>query len=204
MEIHYGEIDPDLYHSLMKTLKRFIEDRFVGRTHKHSALLKWDYYVDQSLGRIRSCSSILFVLRHKSQPIAISLGHTIKNVLNSAITSYDKKFSRYSLGKIMFIKELEWCFLNGLRLLDTGWGNFEYKIKFSNAIYYYATHVMYPKKSFGKKVYAYFIGIFLEAKHYLIAIKNRRFKRSRDLYQGRWMQVERFRTREYRQTDGTT
>ncbi len=192
---YYGDIDQALCTELFNTLKGYVESRFKGRTHKHTALNRWDFYAETSYQKICSKQASLFVVYDDTNPIAISLSYHYKNIFCATITSFDKEYHRYSLGKLMFVWQMEWCYQNGYGLLDTGWGNLDYKIKFSNAVHYYKTHVLYPKNSIFKKVLAYTISWLLLKKHHWITLRGKNIQHLESAYKGLWLKPERFKPR---------
>ena len=186
-EIYHGHIDNLTYQLLLDKLEVFIRDRFEGRTSKHTALNRWKDYVDTALEQIIAKNASLFVLYEKDNPIAISLNYHYKNIFYTAIISFDQAFYKFSLGRQMFVKQIEWCYENGYRLIDMGWGSFDYKIKFSNAVFHYRTHVLYSKKNYLQKLIAFTISWLLLIKYYLVMIKNFKFKNPKSSYRNRWL-----------------
>ncbi len=190
LKVYHGEIDKDNYMFLFNTLKGYILKRFEGREHKHTALSKWDFYIKSCYNMILSKNAALFVLYDNDRPIAISLSFSHKNILTAAITSFDEHYYKYSLGKLMFVNQIEWCFLNDYKLLDTGWGNIEYKIKFCNAVFYYDTKVFYPKKNLFKRILAFLISWGLMIKYYFVIIfKEKRYNKPEKTYKNRWLDL---------------
>ena len=184
-EIYHGKIEKSTYHFLMDKLEGYVRERFEGR--KHAALIRWKDYTDTAFEQIIAKNASLFVLYEKDNPIAIALNYHYKNIFYSAITSFNQDFYKFSLGKQMFAKQLEWCFENGYRLIDTGWGSLDYKIKFSNAVYRNQTHVLYPKKDYVKKVMAFIISWLLLIKYYLDMVKYFKFNKPESTYKNRWL-----------------
>ena len=186
-EIYHGKIEKATYHSLMDILEGYIRGRFEGRTSKHSALNRWKDYTDTAFEQIIAKNASLFVLYEKDNPIAISLNYNYKNIFYPAVASFDQDFYKFGLGKQMFAKQIEWCYANRYHLIDTGWGSFDYKIKFSNAVFRYQTHVLYPKKNYLKKVMAFIISWLLLIQYYLVMVKYSKFKNPESSYKNRWL-----------------
>ena len=186
-EIYHGKIEKATYHSLMDILEGYIRGRFEGRTSKHSALNRWKDYTDTAFEQIIAKNASLFVLYEKDNPIAISLNYNYKNIFYPAVASFDQDFYKFGLGKQMFAKQIEWCYANRYHLIDTGWGSFDYKIKFSNAVFRYQTHVLYPEKDYVKKVMAFTISWLLLIKYYLVMVKYSKFKNPESSYKNRWL-----------------
>ena len=193
LENYYGEIDQAQCENLLNTLKGFIESRFEGRTQKHLALNRWDFYAKTTYKNICSKKASLFVVYNNHNPIAMTLNYHYKSTFSGTLTSFHQDYYRYSLGKLMAIWLVDWCYKNGYTLLDMGWGNQEYKIKFANAVYYYSTDVFYPKKSIFKKILAYFTSWFLMKKYFLITLRGKKLQNPEDPFENRWLELERFK-----------
>ncbi|MEZ2415456.1 GNAT family N-acetyltransferase [Muriicola sp. E247] len=185
---YYGSIDLPTYNTLMQTLKEYIQERFKGRAHKHSALQKWEQYEKSAYQMILEKKASIFAHFNNGVPICISLNYHYQNIFVAAIISFNKDFFSYSPGKQMFVKQIEWCFMNDYQLIDLGWGSFDYKIKFSNAVFKYRTHIVYPENSILKRFISSCLGLFLYVKYYAVMLKQRRLKRPSKTYAGRWIQ----------------
>jgi len=183
----YGSIDESTYNNLMDTLKKYIEGRFKGRVHKHTALKKWNHYVDSVYPMIHDKKASIFVIYEKDEPISISLNYHYRDIFIAAIISFNHKFFPYSMGKQMFVRQIEWCYANNYRIIDLGWGSFDYKIKFSNAVFKYNTHIIFPKKNLYKRLLSHGIGWYLYLKYYLVMLKQRKLRNPKKTFKGRWL-----------------
>ena len=121
-KVYYGDIDPDVYTLMLDKLKSFITRRFEGKTSKHLALKKWDFYKKSLRNEILARNASMFVLFDQDNPIAIAVNYHFRNIMFAAIISFDTQYSKYSLGKQMFYRQVEWCFENNYQLIDLGWG----------------------------------------------------------------------------------
>jgi CelD/BcsL family acetyltransferase involved in cellulose biosynthesis len=186
-EFFFGAIDESKCEILLETLKGFISVRFKGKTSKHAALNRWGFYQDTVYEMILAKKASLFVIYELELPIAISLHYHYKKILYAAIISFDTRFSKYSMGRQMFVQQIIWCYDNNYQLLDMGWGAYDYKLKFSNAVYRHQTHVLYPKKSIGKKLVAYCISWALMFKYYGARLRDREFKIPESKFKNRWL-----------------
>jgi hypothetical protein len=186
-ETYFGALNEAKYKTLMETLKGFISVRFKGKISKHVALNRWGFYMDTVYEMILAKKASLFVIYELEKPIAISLHYHFKKILFTSIISFNANFHKYSLGRQMFVKQIAWCYNNNYQLLDMGWGSYDYKMKFSNAVYRYQTHVLYPKKSFRKKIIALCISWALMFKYYGAIIRDRKFTLPKSKFQNRWL-----------------
>ncbi|MCE2612397.1 GNAT family N-acetyltransferase [Flavobacteriaceae bacterium D16] len=187
-EIYHGKIDEACCQNLIDTLKGFIEIRFQGKASRHAALKRWSEYEESVKKEINSGNASFFVNKIGKRIIAIALNYHFRDILYAAIISFDPEFHRYSPGRQMFYRQVEWCFENNYRLIDLAWGNFDYKIKFSNAVYKFRTHAIYPKKNFRLKVIAFVILHLTRLKYYLVQVRDRKWKNPSVTYQSRWLE----------------
>lgn len=153
---YYGYIETDMYHSLLEELKNFILSRFNQKNQYHLALGRWEYYTTSLYDLILQKKASLFVLYDSDKPISISLNyHYNEKVLDLAINSYDIYYEKYSLGKQMIVKQMQWAYENGYELIDLRWGDFKYKLDFSNKKTKYKTHVFFSKKNIVSRIMAW-------------------------------------------------
>lgn len=186
----YGEIDMATYEALFLKLEEFIKNRFDKQGRKHFALTKWSFYKENTYQKIIEKKASFLVLYKKDTPIGIALNFHFKKIFFAAVTSFDNTYHNYSLGKLMFVNQLEWCYKNGVHLLDTGWGEFDYKIKFSNAVYKYHTQTIFPKKNIAGRMVAYVISWALMLKSRMSILFYLKFKSPKSHYEGRWLNLE--------------
>lgn len=186
-KVFHGEIDESICNELMNQLESFIRFRFKDRTEKHTALSKWSFYKETTYDQIIHKNASLFVIYQGNNPIAITLTYHYNKILNAAVASFDYNFYKYSLGKIMFVNQIEWCYDNNYELIDIGWGSLDYKIKFSNAVFKYQTHVLYPKNNVFKYITSALISWFLMFKYYLDMIRAGKYRLPNKKYKNKWM-----------------
>lgn len=186
-ECFYGDIESGTYAVLIETLEDYIKTRFSGRTKHHAALKRWDHYKHNIIEQVRLKNASLFVLWDAEKPIAITVNYHMSDKLFSSINSFDSAYSSYSPGRQMFIRQIEWCYENEIRLIDMGWGSFEYKIKFSNAVYRLKTQVLYHKSNWFMKPFAVLLCAFMELKYFLVMLRDRKFQNPKVRFKNRWL-----------------
>lgn len=165
---YYGSIDTETYHSLFKQLQHFIKSRFNQKKERHAALGRWKFYEDTLYDLILQKKASLFVLYDGEKPISISLNyHYDERVLDLAINSYDISYQKYSLGRQMIVRQLEWAYDNNYELIDLRWGAFSYKVDFSNTKSKYRTHVFYTRKNIPLQIMAWCTSLGFYCKYYL-------------------------------------
>ncbi|BFP42746.1 hypothetical protein FGF1_35910 [Flavobacteriaceae bacterium GF1] len=144
----------DEYHFLMGKLKTMIIKRFEQRGQKSDSLAVWDKVVSTSLDLIKQGKASLFVIYDEDNPIVISFNYNYDTMLFSYISSYDIDYAKFSPGQIEIYRQLEWCINNGYTQYDMGWGDMAYKKWWSNKIYRFNHHILYPKHSIPGFLYA--------------------------------------------------
>ncbi len=60
----------------------------------------------------------MFVIYNEAKPIGIALNYLTENTLFGAMTVFDPDYYKFSVGKISFLKTLEWCFENNYQIFD--------------------------------------------------------------------------------------
>lgn len=165
--MYHGEITRVNYEYLFKKLHSFIMIRFDERGDDHQALDHWDILEKNTYSMILEKKASLFVIYNGDVPIDICLNYHHQNILDNAIRSYDINYSKFRLGYIDILKQLEWCFENGVTIFDLSYGDFEYKRKWCNEVYDFETQIIYSNSSFVNKAIAYGIMQFYKLKKYL-------------------------------------
>lgn len=146
--MYHGHIEREEYESIMQNLRLMLIRRFNQRNDKNTVLNKWDYYHLNTFPMINRKSASLFVIYHDSKPIQISLSYHHNNIFFLSIPSYDIDYAKFGLGNLAIKKLLEWCFEHSYRMLDMGYGAFDYKVKWCNMNYNFEHHLFYNKSSF--------------------------------------------------------
>ena len=166
-KMYYGEITRANYEYLFKKLHSFIIHRFEERGDKHQALDHWDDLLKYTYFMILKKKASLFVIYNGDVPIDICLNNHHQNILDNAIRSYDINYSKFRLGYIDILKQLEWCFENGVTIFDLSYGDFEYKRKWCNEVYGFETQIVYNNTRLEYKAMAFGILQFYKLKEYL-------------------------------------
>lgn len=170
-KMFYGNIGKEDYNLLMNRLYEMIETRFKEREGRNTTLNNWDHYLKTSFDSINTKKASLFVIYNDNEPIEISLNFHCNNIMYSAISSYDLDYGKFSLGNIEIFKQLEWCFENQITFFDMGYGDFDYKRRWSNFIYNFETHVIAAKNNPVASMYAYGLKLKIQIINYLISKK---------------------------------
>ena len=154
-DLHYGGIEREQYDFLMEHLYSMMVARFDMKGERHKELPFWDEIVSQTFDQIKRKEASLFVIYHGQKPIEISLNYHLGKMLFSSISSFDMDYSKFGLGHVEIFKQLEWCLNNKYFLYDMGVGGTDYKRRWSNYIYRFEHHILYPKAGLINRLSAF-------------------------------------------------
>lgn len=166
-KIHYGEITTDEFQFLFDRCRLMIQQRFAQRGDTHESLKDWDLIKKTAYSLILEKKASLFVISHDENPIDICFNYHHQNVMNNYIRSYDIAYSKFRLGYIDILKQLEWCFKNDHKIFDLGRGDLDYKRRWCNVVYDFEHHVFYHKNNLRKKIVAHAITKYYLLKEFL-------------------------------------
>ncbi|XCF05115.1 GNAT family N-acetyltransferase [Tamlana crocina] len=156
-KMFFGSIESSTYNHLMDALLNMIHNRFQERKGRNRVIEDWDYYKNICFNLINSKSASLFVIYSGEEPIEISLNFHQGTIMYSAISSYNLDYHKFSLGNVEIYRQLEWCLKNNISFFDMGYGNFDYKIKWSNLTYNFNTLVISKNDNFIVKLYTFYL-----------------------------------------------
>ncbi len=148
-KVFFGEVSDEEYHSIFARFKELLRKRFLNKKTINNNLTpkEWEFYKEVTLPMIRKKEAALFVTYDGEKPIAITLTNFSEKIMFDVIRVFDIDYSKYRLGIIGIMKQLEWCIEHKLKALDFSKGYFEYKKRWSNQIYWFEYHIYYDKKS---------------------------------------------------------
>ncbi|MER8007778.1 GNAT family N-acetyltransferase [Streptomyces sp. NPDC094149] len=112
-------------HTLMQW--KSAQYRRTGRMDRFARPWIVDLVDDLFAVRERHLTGMLSVLYAGDRPVAAHFGPRSQTVLAGWFTAYDPAFSRYSPGLIMHLRMIEAAGRHGVRLVDLGRGDMEYK-----------------------------------------------------------------------------
>ncbi|MFK5972244.1 MAG: GNAT family N-acetyltransferase [Flavobacteriaceae bacterium] len=163
-KMYYGEITKKEFSFLFEELRKMIQRRFSQRGDTHQGLKHWDYLKSTVFEMILEKKASFFVIFDKDQPIDICLNYHHQNILRNYIRSYDIDYSKFRLGYIDILKQLEWCFENNHSILDLSYGDLAYKRTWCNKVYTFEQHIIYNEQYLSQKIWAFTITVLLQLK----------------------------------------
>lgn len=168
-KMYFGDINDANYNFLMNCLYEMIKVRFQKREGRNRVLENWDYYKKIAFNNIHKKKASLFVIYNNDEPIEISLNFHCNDIMYSSISSFNLDYTKFSLGNIEIYKQLEWCINNNISFFDMGYGDFEYKRRWSNYIYNFETHVIASKHNIVAKFHLIYLKTKIKLINFLIS-----------------------------------
>lgn len=167
--VFFGDISKDKYDFIFQHFNDLLQKRFSEKQVSNNNLNpgEWNFYYDLVYPMINEKKASLFVVYDGGKPIGVTLNYLSKDILFAAITVFDTDYSKFHLGSIGIMKQIEWCIANQVSILDFSKGHFEYKKKWSNKKYFFEYHIYFDKSWLPSKVLAFFIKNYFITKQVL-------------------------------------
>ena len=177
-KLFYGHISKIEYDNLLMNLRSMIVQRFKQRNEASKSLKEWNRTVTLTYPLILEKRASIFVIYNNGIPIEIAINYHYKRILFSYISSYDIDYAKFGLGHVEIYKQLEWCIANNFHRFEMGWGDLDYKRRWSNDIYNFEQHLFTRNKSlvgyslFKIKEFAIRLKLFLISKNVHVHLRN--------------------------------
>lgn len=174
-KMYYGSIEKETYDVVMKALENMISKRFQNRGSRNKVIDNWQQHYNQTINLINQKQASLFVIYDNHIPIEVSINYHKNAIMYSAISSFDLDYSKFSLGNIEIYKQLEWCLLNDIKFFDMGYGDFEYKRRWSNQIYSFSNYVISKKQKAVVLIFATILKCKYKIVNFLLKIEIKKY-----------------------------
>ncbi len=160
-KMYHGEIEKKEFDFIFQKHYELLEKRYTNKNELCGELENdklWPYYSESAYHMILEKSASLFVVYDGDKPIGIRLIYHFKNAIVLWLSIFDTDYYKFSLGKYVIFKLIDWCFDNDIADIDFTHGDFEWKRKWSNnTTYQKHHHLLYDSSSIRSKVIACFI-----------------------------------------------
>lgn len=168
-KMFHGDMDKEEYDFLIQEFFQLSVRSFDYRKIKNRKLLpnNFGFLKDVFYDMILDKKACIFVIFDGNKPIGICLNYTSKNILFGDSTVYDLDYSKFNIGILMLIKQIEWCFENKINKYDFSKGHFPYKEKWCNVIYSFEHHIIYDSSKIIIRLKVFLIKMLLDLKQYL-------------------------------------
>ncbi len=144
---YYGEITKQEYDRLFIILKRILVRRFTEKQEYNYELQHLEGYRDVLYDMILEKRANLFVIYDGDKPISVRINMCKKNIAYYILSGYDIDYSKFHLGFIDMLKNIEWCIDNNFEIYDLLKGYDYYKSKWSTKKHDYYNHIIYNSNS---------------------------------------------------------
>jgi hypothetical protein len=171
-EKYFGAISKAQYDFLMASVKPMLTRRFNQRNDTNTVLSSWEELNDKLYGLVLAKKASFFVILSDDAPIQISIQYHFDKVLHGAIPAYDIDFQKFALGHIAIYEQIAWCLENNYIFFDQGYGDLDYKGRWSNCIYNYKHQIFYSKKSLFSQMLGNLEFFKITFKEYVKSMKN--------------------------------
>ncbi len=143
----FGEMERGHYDFLFERFYDFQKTRFEQKKIYNRYLTDWQSLYDSVYPLIIGKKVYLFVMYDGEKPIAFTLNYLFGDIAFSHMQSYDISYSKFNLGDICMVKNLEWCIAHKIDIFDMSIAKNAYKEKWCNHIYYFYHHIFFKSNS---------------------------------------------------------
>jgi hypothetical protein len=174
-KVYYGNITQNDYNILFNTLPQLLKKRFDAKETKHYALGMWDFFQKNAFSLINEKKACMFVIYEREKPISISFNPILGKIAFGYLKGFDTDYSKFYLGFIDLVWQIEWYFLENFDSFDLLKGAYSYKAKFADSHYFFQNHFVDNSNSWNQSIMIK--AIFLRTKlfyaciHFLKKIK---------------------------------
>jgi len=150
-KMYCGDISKEHYNYLFDEFREILKRRFQQKQAVNEDLKRWDYYHKLAYPMILEKKASLFVIYDREKPINICLNFIYDKIIFGYIRTFDIDYSKFNIGFIDMIEQVNWCLQNDIEIFDLLKGDFDYKRRWADSIYNYETHIIYNPQFFNTK-----------------------------------------------------
>ncbi|MCF7568635.1 GNAT family N-acetyltransferase [Sabulilitoribacter arenilitoris] len=140
---YYGDITKQEYDRLFVVLKDLLIRRFEEKQEANYELQHLDEFHEIVYQLILDKKASLFVIYDANKPISIRINMFNKFLAFYILSGYDIDYSKFHLGSIDMLKNIEWCIDNEFKIYDLLKGYDYYKTKWATKSHDYYNHIIY-------------------------------------------------------------
>lgn len=153
-----GPMNKGTYRNLFEDFRQLLIDRFDQKKILNRDLFHWDELYAHTYPKLVDRQALLFIIFKGDKPICITLNYVLDNCMFSHIQTYAVAYSKYNLGDISILFQLEWCLANNISIFDVSKGSNPYKEKWCNHQYRLYHEIWYHKHSIFRRCQAELFG----------------------------------------------
>lgn len=154
---YYGSIDKNIYDNLFMVLKQLLIRRFEQKQELNYELRYLDEFHDTIYDLILQKKANIFVIYHEQKPISIRINMFRQHVAYYILSAYNIDYSKFHLGAIDMLKNIEWSINNKFVIYDLLKGYNNYKSVWANSVHKYVNHIIYNPKQKGASLVVIFL-----------------------------------------------
>lgn len=167
---YHGAIDLEVYKSLFIRLKSLTIKRFQQKKEQNYELQHFDAFEKEIYPLLLKKEASIFVIYDGNKPISIRVDIHYQKFVYGLLRSFDTDYSKFGLGEIDMLKNVQWAFENEYYAIDLLKGYYSYKKKWSTTDYSYVHHIVYPKNGSSVSVTSLLLAYYIELRHVLIKL----------------------------------
>lgn len=145
--VYYGSVEKQEYNKLFIALKDLLIRRFNEKKEANYELQHLEELQDVVYDLILNKKASLFVIYDGNKPISIRINMHKKALSFYILSGFDIDYSKFHLGTVDMLKNIEWCINNGFEVYDLLKGYDYYKKKWATKTHYYYNHIIYNSNS---------------------------------------------------------
>lgn len=145
--VYYGNITKDEYKRLFGELRNLLIRRFEQKKEKNYELQYLNDFENTVYDMVLDQNANMYVIYHKNKPISIRINMFKGNLAYYIISGYDIDYSKFHLGNIDMLKNIEWLFDRDFTSYDLLKGYYSYKKKWMTHSYNNQKHFIYHSSS---------------------------------------------------------
>lgn len=145
-KVFFGTMDRHEYDALFVTLEALLIRRFQQKQEANYELQHLEEFHKTIYQLVLDKKANIFVIYDADTPISIRVNLFNNSLGYYIISAYDIDYSKFHLGAIDMLKNIEWCIIKNYKLYDLLKGYNNYKSKWATQIHYYNMHILYNPK----------------------------------------------------------
>jgi hypothetical protein len=165
----FGQTDRTEYDHLFQQFHDLLSKRFIEKEmdYHHLEPKKWEFYTELVYKMIQEKKASLFVIYNGDKPIGVTLNFHSDEIAFVTITVFDPDYYKFNVGKASIVKLLEWCYEQGIKIMDLSKGAFDFKYEWCNLVYQFDYHILYDSQSIKSRITARLLVQYFKTKLYL-------------------------------------
>ncbi|MCF7560795.1 GNAT family N-acetyltransferase [Sabulilitoribacter multivorans] len=182
---YYGDISREEYNRLFVSLKELLIKRFKQKQETNYELQHLDEYQQIVYDMLLRKEASLFVIYDNNNPISIRINMFKGYLAYYILSGYDTDYSKFHLGSIDMLKNIEWCINKRFKVYDLLKGYDYYKSNWATKTHYYYNHIIYSINS----IKGYYTSIIQKVKYYAYNVLKhynliQKYKRVKKIFYG--------------------